>query len=65
MIGVIKKKVEDRGFGFIKVPGGADVFFHVSSVEGCDFEDLVEGQSVKFEMDHEAPKPRALSVCRA
>lgn len=48
--GVIKKLVHDRGFGFIKGEGG-DVFFHISSLEGAEFESLQEGQNVEYEVD--------------
>jgi len=49
--GTIKKLVTDRGFGFITSAGGGDVFFHISSVEGVEFEELHEGQLVEFEAD--------------
>lgn len=45
--GTIKKIVEDKGFGFISKEDG-DLFFHRSAVEGCRFEDLHEGQKVKY-----------------
>ena len=56
--GVIKKLVADRGFGFI---GGEreEVFFHLSSVQGANFDDLQEGQTVEYELDtKEDPKRR-------
>lgn len=53
--GVIKKIVSDRGFGFIAAGhDGArrdEVFFHHSIVEGGQFDDLQEGQSVEYEID--------------
>jgi cold shock protein len=42
------KKLTDKGFGFIKVGGEKDLFFHSKSVQGCTFDDLHEGQSVSF-----------------
>jgi CspA family cold shock protein len=42
------KKLTDKGFGFIKVGGEKDLFFHSKSVQGCSFDDLHEGQSVSF-----------------
>lgn len=42
------KKITDKGFGFIENPGGKDLFFHSSSVEGTSFEELREGQRVSF-----------------
>ena len=41
------KKLMDKGFGFIDT-GSGDLFFHLSSLEGCTFEDLSEGQDVEF-----------------
>ena len=41
------KKLMDKGFGFIDT-GSGDLFFHLSAVEGCQFEDLHEGQDVEF-----------------
>ena len=42
------KRITDRGFGFIDVGSDKDLFFHSSSVEGCSFDDLREGQKVSF-----------------
>jgi CspA family cold shock protein len=42
------KKLTDRGFGFIKVGGDKDLFFHSKSLQGGAFEDLREGQKVSF-----------------
>ena len=57
--GHIKKLVGDRGFGFVRVDGQPDVFFHLSVLTGgVQFEDLYEEQEVEFELDPKAPKPR-------
>ena len=59
--GTIKKLVADRGFGFIEGEKG-DVFFHLSVIDGSNFEALHEGQAVEYE-DEPGPKgPRATSV---
>ena len=42
------KKLTDKGFGFITVGNGKDLFFHSSSVQGGGFDDLHEGQKVSF-----------------
>lgn len=42
------KKLTDKGFGFIKTGGEKDLFFHSSSVQGCAFDDLREGQKVSY-----------------
>lgn len=62
--GTIKKIVADRGFGFISGEG-RDVFFHLSSVEGAEFDDLTEEQAVEYELsddDRGGKGPRAASV---
>ncbi len=59
--GVIKR-LTDKGFGFINIGGGKDLFFHSSAVEGARFEDLREGQRVSF-TEGQGPKgPRAEKV---
>ena len=64
--GSIKKIVRDRGFGFITPSErGNDLFFHISSVEGNQFESLEEGQKVEFEIDNADARgkgPRAVSI---
>ena len=42
------KKLTDKGFGFIKVGEGKDLFFHAKSLQGVEFDELHEGQRVTF-----------------
>ena len=42
------KKLADKGFGFIDTGSNKDLFFHMSSLDGCRFEELQEGQKVEF-----------------
>ena len=59
--GVIKR-LTDKGFGFIDIGGGKDLFFHRSAVEGTPFEALHEAQRVSF-TEGQGPKgPRAEKV---
>ena len=39
-----------KGFGFIEVEGGDDVFVHFSAIQGDGFKTLEEGQEVSFEI---------------
>jgi CspA family cold shock protein len=56
------KKLTDKGFGFIALSGGKDIFFHSSNLEGVQYEDLHEGQKVSF-VEGRGPKgPRAEQV---
>jgi CspA family cold shock protein len=58
----IIKRVADKGFGFIEISPGKDIFFHMSAVEGVRFEDLKQGQRVSF-TESQGPKgPRAENV---
>lgn len=48
-VGEVKKKVADRGYGFIQAQDGYDYFFHLTDLEpGLDFLDLNEGTKVTF-----------------
>lgn len=56
------RKLTDRGFGFIALPGGKDIFFHSSNLGGVEYEDLHEGQKVSF-VEGRGPKgPRPEQV---
>ncbi|MBU4561463.1 cold shock domain-containing protein [bacterium] len=60
MKGTIKKVVQQRGFGFITVENGKDVFFHRSSA--ADFDSLAEGDSVEFDVEDSPKGERAANV---
>ncbi len=42
------KKLTDKGFGFIATGKGDDLFFHMSNVDGVQYDDLREGQRVSY-----------------
>jgi len=56
------KRLTDKGFGFIDTGKGQDIFFHLSSLEGCSFEELREGQRVSFTEGTGPKGPRAENV---
>ena len=56
------KKITDKGFGFIDTGEGQDLFFHQSSVEGIQFDDLREGQSVRYQLGRGPKGPCAECV---
>lgn len=64
LTGKIKRLVRRRGFGFIGLPDGGDLFFHCSGVEGVDFESLKEGDLVGYEVEKEPKGNRAVKVQR-
>ncbi len=60
--GTIRSLNADKGFGFLQPEGaGEDLFFHCSAVES-DFTALELEQSVEYEVDPAAEKPRAKRV---
>ena len=48
--GTVKWFNESKGFGFITQDGGADVFAHYSEIQGDGFKNLVEGETVSFDV---------------
>jgi CspA family cold shock protein len=56
------KRLTDKGFGFISTGGAKDLFFHSSSVQGCSFDDLHEGQKVSFTEGRSPKGPCAENV---
>lgn len=61
MEGKIKRIISKRGFGFIEIVKGNDIFFHCKGVVGV-FEDLKEGDQVNFEIEKGQKGPRAIRV---
>jgi CspA family cold shock protein len=48
--GTVKWFNAEKGYGFISVDGGDDVFVHFSAIQGDGFKTLDEGQEVEFEI---------------
>ena len=46
--GTVKWFNAEKGFGFIEVEGGDDVFVHFSAIQGEGYKTLDEGQRVEF-----------------
>ncbi len=66
MNGVIKKKVSDKGFGFITAEGmDKDLFFHSNSLVGVTFDEIQEGDKVSFEVEDSPKGKNAVNVQRA
>ena len=61
--GTIKKVVSDRGFGFITADDGKDYFFHRNSLTASlDFDRLMGGEKVSFDIEQSPKGPRATNV---
>ncbi|MBE4910108.1 cold-shock protein [Cytobacillus suaedae] len=62
--GKVKWFNSEKGFGFIEVQGGEDVFVHFSAIQGEGFKTLEEGQEVSFEIVEGNRGPQAANVTK-
>ncbi|MFD1678134.1 cold-shock protein [Alicyclobacillus fodiniaquatilis] len=60
--GIVKWFNSEKGFGFIEVEGGEDVFVHFSAIQSNGFKTLDEGQRVEFEIVEGPKGPQAANV---
>ncbi|AMO85183.1 CspA family cold shock protein [Solibacillus kalamii] len=62
--GTVKWFNAEKGFGFIEVEGGNDVFAHFSAIQGEGFKSLDEGQKVEFEIEDGQRGPQATNIVK-
>ncbi|GAA1664956.1 cold-shock protein [Nonomuraea muscovyensis] len=60
--GTVKWFNADKGYGFIAVDGGKDVFVHYSAIMMDGYRSLEQGQRVEFEITQGQKGPQAESV---
>jgi CspA family cold shock protein len=60
--GTVKWFNNEKGYGFIAVDGGQDVFVHFSSIEMDGYKSLEDGQRVEFEVTQGEKGPQAERV---
>jgi len=60
--GTVKWFNAEKGFGFIAVNDGPDVFVHYSAIESSGFRTLEENQVVEFDIVQGAKGPQAAAV---
>ena len=60
--GIVKWFNSEKGFGFISVEGGDDVFAHFSAINLDGFKTLEEGQKVSFYIVEGARGPQAANI---
>lgn len=62
--GSVKWFNAEKGFGFIEVEDGDDVFVHFSAIQGDGFKTLEEGQQVTFDIEEGNRGPQATNVVK-
>lgn len=62
--GKVKWFNNEKGYGFIEVEGGDDVFVHFTAIQGEGFKSLEEGQAVSFEIVEGNRGPQAANVVK-
>lgn len=60
--GTVKWFNSEKGYGFIQVEGGNDVFVHYTAILGEGFRTLEEGQRVQFDIVEGQRGPQAANV---
>lgn len=62
--GKVKWFDNKKGFGFIALEQGQDVFVHHTCITGAGFKTLTEGEEVTFDLVSSDKGPKALNVQR-
>ena len=60
--GKVKWFDNKKGYGFIEIQGGTDVFVHHTNIVGQGFKTLNEGDAVSFEQINTDKGPKAQNV---
>ena len=63
--GKVKWFNAEKGYGFIEVEGGDDVFVHFTAIQEEGFKTLEEGQAVTFEIVEGNRGPQAANVVKS
>jgi cold shock protein len=61
-VGTVKWFNPDKGYGFIAVDSGEDVFVHFSAIQSSGYRSLNEGQAVEFDITSGPKGPQAANV---
>jgi cold shock protein len=62
--GTVKWFNAEKGYGFLQVEGGEDVFVHFSAIQSDGFKTLDEGQAVEFDVTEGNRGPQAANVIK-
>ena len=63
--GAVKWFNSEKGYGFIAVDEGEDVFVHYSAIQASGFKSLTEGDRVEFEVTRGPKGLQAANVRKA
>ncbi|GAB4389631.1 MAG: cold-shock protein [Thermodesulfovibrionales bacterium] len=62
--GTVKWFNEAKGYGFITLDEGGDVFAHYSAIAGNGFKSLAEGDAVSFDVVEGEKGPKAANIVK-
>ncbi len=62
--GTVKWFSDNKGYGFLTVEGGSDVFVHFSAIKAEGFKTLREGDKVSFDVVEGEKGPQAANVVK-
>ena len=62
--GIVKWLNAEKGYGFIQLEEGDDIFVHYSAIQEEGFKTLEEGQSVAFDIIEGDRGPQAANVTK-
>jgi len=62
--GKVKWFNNEKGYGFLEVEGGEDVFVHFTAIQGDGYKSLEEGQEVSFDIVEGNRGPQAANVVK-
>lgn len=63
-IGTVKWFSPKKGYGFITMDDGQEVFVHYTAIDGQGFRSLEQGEKVKFEVSNGPKGLQAANVMR-
>lgn len=63
-VGTVKWFSPKKGYGFITMDDGQDVFVHYTAIGGNGFRSLAEGEKVQFEVTQGPKGLQAANVAR-
>jgi CspA family cold shock protein len=62
--GTVKWFNSQKGYGFIEMEDGKDIFVHYNSIQGQGFKSLDEGEKVRFEVRNSSKGEHAENVTK-